>query len=74
MDILDLFATSDLLEESGKNFDLGGAKFRIARVGNSRYSRMLNAEFEKHRETLEMKGEEAAEIVDNCSKGIMQRV
>lgn len=74
MDIFDLFATSDLLEESGKFFDLAGAKFRIARIGNSRYLRMLNAEFEKHRETLEMKGEGAQEIVDACSKGIMQRV
>lgn len=76
MDIFDLFATSELLEESGKDFDFGGGvRFRIARIGNSRYQRTLTQLFEAHRETLEMKGsDEALAAADECSKQIMRQV
>lgn len=76
MDIFDLFATSALLEESGKDFDFGGGvKFRIARIGNSRYQRTLTQLFEANRETLEMKGsDEALAAADECSRNIMRQV
>jgi hypothetical protein len=79
LDIFDLFATSDILEESGKEFKMGSGDkacyFRIARVGNTRYQRNLAQEYEANRETLDMKGsDEAISAAEDCVKGIMLRV
>lgn len=72
MDIFDSYATNSDAEESGRLFENGDSKFRIARSGNSRYQAMVTVQFEAHKTTLDKKSTEAErKASEACAEKIM---
>lgn len=78
MDIFSLFATDAKSEEKGRAFtkEFGGkSTFIIARSGNRSYTRDIQAQFEAHRHTLELKDTpEQQQESDDLSFKIMGEV
>jgi hypothetical protein len=75
MDIFNLYATNIAQEAEGKPFtkEFGGdATFLIARSGNPKYARLLNAAYEANKAILDDKTTDAArEAAQACSDKIM---
>lgn len=66
MDIFANFATNTKSEEEGVWVTLGGtSKILVARAGNKKYGRMLNAQVEKNQAALDLKTDEADELSDS---------
>lgn len=71
LDIFDHFATDESAETNGTWVPLGGAKFLIARSGNSKYVKLLSQEVEKNQKLLEVKNDEADKLSDKIMITVM---
>ena len=63
VDLFNDFATNAVSEETGVETQisgLGDTKFKVARVGNTSYNRILDSLYRKHKTVLESKGPAAA--------------
>ncbi len=76
MDIFNLYATNEIQEQEGKEFDFGGGvTMKIGRSQNPRYQRMMTQLFEAHKHTLELKStEEEVKAAEDRSRKIMAEV
>lgn len=73
LDIFEQFATDPTLENEGVWVPHGGAKFLIARTGNSKYAKLLTSLAEKNQTLLDMKNEEADKISDEIMIEVMAK-
>lgn len=68
------FKTDETAEAKGVWRDYGEARFLIARAGNKNYTKLLGDLVEKHRVTLNAKGEAGKKLADKKSEEIMVEV
>lgn len=76
MDIFNAFATDLSKEDNGVECPYGDAVFMIARANNTAYNKIFMDLYEKHRETIDRKDDEADRIskiidLDVMSKAVL---
>lgn len=64
MDIFATYAVDESKELNGAAQKIGDSTFYIARAGNAKYVKLLQAEVEKHQKALDMKDDNADKVSD----------
>jgi hypothetical protein len=72
-DVFEAYATDEKLEVEGTWIPHNGAKFKVARTGNSEYTKLINKEYEENRIALSQQGEEAEKLDVEIMIGVMAR-
>lgn len=71
MDIFAAYATDESKEQNGAWFEIGDARFLIARSNNRNYARALGKAVEQNQKVLDQKNDEADALSDRIMTNVL---